>query len=145
MAIVAFLAALSSMTKPVKCEGEIVCSKCGPLSHHGGGPFQHNKVSDREAIVTFVSKHFRAEDATEVYPEIEDVITRSYSRQRSAFVHAMLRHEEYQQQGQAIAAQPTQDAPYSEALLYRHDLYAMEYLARRTLFGFSSGTFREHC
>ena len=32
-----------------------------------------------------------------------------------------------------MSAQPTEEVPYSETLLYRHDLYAMDYIARRTL------------
>jgi hypothetical protein len=86
----------------------------------------------RTHIVAFVSKVFQAEDGTEAYKQIEDCITRSYSLQRSAFVHgAVLRHAEYQQQG--MTAAPTPDAPYSEALLYTHDLYAMDYIARKAL------------
>lgn len=134
MAMVAFLAAVSSLTKPEKCHGDVLCSRCGPLLQPGGGPFRHNKVGDREALVNSVCKMFQAEPGTASHGHIKDIITRAYRHQRSPFVHgAMLQHEEYKSLGNTIAAEPTEEAPFSETHLYGSDLRAVEHIARRAL------------
>ncbi|MGB8218442.1 MAG: hypothetical protein WCE94_14190 [Candidatus Methanoperedens sp.] len=134
LSVVAFLAALSPFGKAERCPGEVSCSICGKLKFDISNPFRHNLIGDRIALVNSLCEIFNINPSSEMYDEVNLLITRLYREQRSAFVHgAMLRHGEYYRNYNLPATLPTSEAPYSDMFLYRRDLSSLEPLVRRAL------------
>lgn len=134
LSVVALLAALSPFGKAEKCPGKIDCSICGTLKFGSGDPFQHYLISDQVALVNSLCEIFHLNQKSEMYDELNLLITRLYRKQRSAFVHgAMLRHGEYHRDYDLPATLPTQKKQYSDLFLYRRDLMSLEPLVRRAL------------
>jgi len=134
LSVVALLAALSPFGKADKCPGKVNCSSCGELKFGNDNPFRHNLISDRDALVNSLGEIFKIDQKSDMHKELNDLITRLYQKQRSAFVHgAILRHGEYHQDYNLPASLPTPNQQYSDLLLYRRDLISLEPLVRNAL------------
>jgi hypothetical protein len=130
LAIVAFIAALSSLASELKlkCSGDIQCSVCGSLENFG-----HDIVGDRAAVTALVSRLLRIESPDEK-KNLKHLIRRVYSEQRSAYVHgAVLRYEEYNKKSNLPAAFPTASEPVRPLYYYKRDLHLIEKITRQTL------------
>jgi hypothetical protein len=127
LASVAFLASLSIFGEPEACDGTVTCSRCGQLS------MRHNLVGERAAITNGIAKLLAAVPNSELYAEVEGVLKRVYTTQRSSYVHgAQLRHNEITKQ-EAISSQPTAAKPYSSVHVFGIDLAAVAFLGRKVL------------
>ena len=134
LSVVALLAALSPFGKADKCPGKVNCSSCGELKFGNDNPFHHNLISDRDALVNSLCEIFKIEQKSDMHKELNYLITRTYQKQRSAFVHgAILRHGEYHQDYNLPASLPTTNQQYSDLFLYRRDLTSLEPLVRNAL------------
>jgi hypothetical protein len=133
LAIVAFMAALSSLAKNrvQRCPGEIICSDCGELTN-----FHHYIAGDRAAITSLIIEILQLNGKPSEKQEVNALIARAYRKQRSAFVHgAEFRHEEYHQGVGLPSAFPTSEEPVRDIYLYQSDLLSLEAVTRRTLLG----------
>ncbi len=134
LSVVALLAALNSFVNVENCTGDVNCSICGVIKSENGMLFRHHLTGDRVALVNFLCEIFGLDKSSEIYHELNCLLTRLYREQRSAFVHgATLRHGEYHRDYSLPAALPTSEAPYSDLLLYSRDLKSLEPSVRRTL------------
>ena len=131
LAIVAYIAALSSLSETSKCPGQVSCSQCGQLA------MKHDKVGDKAAILALIKDLLEPTSEQEI--RLQNIIERVYRKQRSAFIHgAELRHEEFYQGVGLPKAFPTEKEPVRKTFYYRLDFLSMELIARRTLLSWLS-------
>lgn len=78
LAVVGYFASLESLLAPVRCEGNVTCSKCGALSlkHETTGHLR----SILEAVLPTVKENHRL--------EVEAMLKHAYHKLRSAYVHS---------------------------------------------------------
>lgn len=128
LASVAFVAALSIFAQRQRCEGQLTCSIHGSLQN-----FRHDLVGERGSILNRLVELHNIEQGSESFGELDGLLERMYSKQRSAFVHsAILRHNEASEQN-ILTVEPAGALPYAKELLYSNDLISMDSLCRRSL------------
>jgi hypothetical protein len=128
---VAFVASLAAFTKSQKCEGEIVCSKCGNLSSTKS--FRHDILSEKDCLIEYVKDGLSWDLTAEEMQKLKILIRDVHSKQRSAFVHdAILRHAE-QENGTQLLGHPGIRKHISDELRFQEDLLSIRDIARRIL------------
>jgi hypothetical protein len=79
LAVVAYIAALESLiAQPSKCEGDVACSKCGPLA------LKHDKTGHMRTMLQAILPTVDAETR----PGIAHMLKHAYQALRSAYVHS---------------------------------------------------------
>ena len=129
LSVIGHMAALASLAKylKIKCTGKITCSKCGKLS------WPHDAISEKAAMAKLIIETCNIEDKAQC-AEINKLVKRVHSEQRSAFVHAAtLRHEEYSQGLGVPPASPTNSSATQDVFTYQNDLLSISMLTCRTL------------
>lgn len=128
LAIISFLAAISSFVKEVKCKGKIECSECGSIKN-----FQHSLQGERVSIIELITNIFDLENNNEKILELTNLINRLYQKHRSSFVHnAIIRFREDTKYG-IPAALPTENAPFDIHHIYRLDLMRIQTIVRQVI------------
>lgn len=134
LATVAYMAALSSLSAPRICSGDVSCSICGALRQQGGAAFRHNVLGDRQALIDAIAQLFNIGPGSEEHSDLTNLASRVYGKHRSAYVHgATLRHGEYNKEGSALTAEPTNERLFSELHLYSTELLTLERITRKAL------------
>lgn len=126
---VAFITSLAAFSKGLKCNGEIICSKCGNLEN-----FHHNLKSEKDSLIEDISKTLQIDSNAEKMKDLENLIKNVYYKQRSAFVHdAILRHSELDKDIKIEILHPTDKKNISKKLEFDEDLRSIQHLARAVL------------
>jgi hypothetical protein len=93
-------------------------------------------IGERQALFVAMADIFGLTAGQKHFQELNDLLTRVYREQRSAYVHgAKLRHRELTSRS-FRNAQPTATAPFSEEYTRELDLRSMERLTRRAIVKF---------
>lgn len=131
LASVAFVAALSIFAKRQRCNGQLACSLHGNLES-----LKHELEGERQSIFNALLELHGIDRENGFYSELEGLLQRMYSKQRSAFVHgAILRHNEASEQ-EFLTVEPAKELPFAEELLYSNDLISIDSLCRRSILTF---------
>lgn len=128
---VAFVASLAAFTKSQKCDGEVICSKCGNLT--SAKSFRHDILSEKDCLIEYVKDGLSMDLTAEEMQKLKTLIRDVHSKQRSAFVHdAILRHAE-QENGMQLLCHPGKRNYISDELRFHEDLLSIRDIARRIL------------
>ena len=125
---VAFIASLTAYSKKTRCNGDVMCSKCGTLKS-----FSHDLVSEKEALIETIRNALLIERDSEELKSLHNLIKDVHSKQRSAFVHdAVLRHAELDDEELQLG-HPGESKIVREELEFMEDLNSIQEIARRVL------------
>jgi hypothetical protein len=126
VAAVALIASLKLFRKIHKCDGSVICSRCGSLN------YRHDLKGESRSISDAVCDEFGLGPADERRIALGAVLKDIYSTHRSGYVHdAILRHGEFNQQ--LPDHLPSTNEAISRQLRWRNGLMTMDLVSRRAL------------